>query len=108
MEITNFLNVDIIATFTMSLLIIELIVHNTKELPLIKKIPTRFYTLIISILHLVVINKIITLFPLPSVVGIYVLICNAFVISTILCGGYDLVNGKLVLTKLNNINTLES
>lgn len=101
MEITNFLTTDMISSFAISLLIIELMVQFTKELPVIKKIPTRFYTLLITILHLIVINQVITLFPLPSVVGIYCLICNAFIISAVLTGGYDLVTGKIVFSKIN-------
>ena len=52
MEITDFLTTDFLASFTGTLIAVELIVFITKDFPLIKKIPTKIYTLILAIAHL--------------------------------------------------------
>lgn len=52
MEITDFLTADFLASFTGTLIAVELIVFVTKDFPLIKKIPTKIYTLILAIAHL--------------------------------------------------------
>ena len=52
MEITDFLTADFLASFTGTLIAVELIVFITKDFPLIKKIPTKIYTLILAIAHL--------------------------------------------------------
>ena len=48
MEITDFLTTDFLASFTGTLIAVELIVFITKDFPLIKKIPTKIYTLILE------------------------------------------------------------
>lgn len=98
MEITNFITPEVIGTFTVTIIMIELWVQFTKELPLIKKIPTRFYTLIISIIHLIIINITIGLFSI-NVSGLYSLLCNALVISVMLSGGFDVVTGNISFNK---------
>lgn len=98
MEFTNFLTVDTIVTFAMALIIIELWVAFTKELPIIKKIPTKFYTWVIAVLHLAVINTNIGIFAM-NILGIYLLLCNALIFSFLLCGGYDIAVGNITLNK---------
>lgn len=105
MEFTNFLSVDMITTFSLSIIVIELWVAFTKELPIIKKIPTKFYTWLIAVIHLAVINTNIGIFSL-SILGIYLLLCNALIFSFLLCGGYDIAVGKITLNK-NDSNILK-
>lgn len=96
MEITNFLTKEMLMTFTMTLVIVELWVSFTKELPLIKRIPTKVYTLILAVLHLAIINTSTAAFSL-DVLGLYLLLCNALIISVVLCGGYDVVTKKITI-----------
>ncbi|WP_346961232.1 hypothetical protein [Clostridium sp.] len=98
MNIENFITSDIIGTFTMTIIMIELWVQFTKGLPVIKNIPTRFYTLVIAIIHLIIINITLGLFSI-NVSGIYSLLCNALVISVMLSGGFDVITGNITFNK---------
>lgn len=98
MEITNFLTPDALMTYAITLVMVELWVAFTKELPFIKKIPTKFYTFLLALLHLIIINTELTIFPLTTI-GIYALPCNALILSTILCGGFDITTGKITINK---------
>lgn len=94
MEITNFITKDMLVTWMMALIMIELIVAFTKGLPFIKKIPTKAYTLVIALIHLLIINTEVPMFDF-SIFGYWLLLCNAVVISVVLTGGYDMVIDKI-------------
>lgn len=96
MEITNFITSEAITAFLTTIIVVELWVSFTKELIFIKKIPTKFYTFILTTIHLLIINTTASLFEL-SVLGTYTLLCNALIISVILCGGYDIVTNKITI-----------
>lgn len=96
MEITNFITSEAIMAFMTTLIIVELWVSFTKELRFIKNIPTKFYTFILTVVHLFVINTTAQLFNW-NVLGIYTLLCNALIISVMLCGGYDVVTNKITI-----------
>ncbi len=98
MEFTNFINVETIVTFTIAILLIELWVSFTKELPFIKRIPTKVYTWMIAVLHLCIINSSVLMFPI-NVIGVYTLLCNGLILAVILCGGYDIVTGKITINQ---------
>lgn len=98
MEITNYLNAENIATFITAIIIIELWISFTKEIIIIKKIPTRFYTFLITTIHLTIINTTTSLFDY-SLMGVYTLLCNSLVISVMLCGGYDIVTNKITFNQ---------
>ncbi|MGL5329428.1 MAG: hypothetical protein ACRDD7_09170 [Peptostreptococcaceae bacterium] len=98
MEITNFLNADALITYTVTLLMVELWVAFTKELPFIKKIPTKYYTFVLAIIHLAIINVQVALFSMDTL-GVYVLLCNALILSVLLNSGYDMAVGKITINK---------
>lgn len=98
MEITNFLTAEVLINFTMTIIMTELWVSFTKEFILIKKLPTRIYTFILAAIHLSIINSQAGLFTLTTL-GVYTLLCNALIISIVLCGGYDVVVGKITINK---------
>ena len=98
MDFTNFLTPEALVTFTMTLVIVELWVGFTKGFPIIKKIPTKIYTFILAIIHLVVINSGLGTLEV-TVLGIYTLLCNSLIISILLCGGYDVMIGKILVQK---------
>lgn len=102
MEITNFLTQSFLTTYTGTLVAVELMVFATKGLPLIKKIPTRVYTFALTIIHSVIINVINGTLE-SSLKFYYLLFINALVITVALCGGYDVVVGKMNLS-LNQSN----
>lgn len=103
MEITNFLSAESIITFAMTVIIVELWVSFSKELKFIKKIPTKLYTFILSLIHLAIINSQVGLF-VATPFGIYLLMCNALIIAVILCSGYDVVTNKITINKQDPIN----
>lgn len=98
MEITNFISSETLTTFFMTILIVELWVSFTKEIVLIKKIPTKIYTFILTVIHLFITNTSVQIFDC-TVLGIYGLFCNALIISVMLCGGYDVVTKKITINK---------
>ena len=102
MEITNFLSKEFLSSFVGTSIAVELIIHFTKELPLIKKIPTRLYTVIISLIHLFIINISINSMEI-NIINIYCLIINAFVIALILTGGYDFILGNVNFSIFSNM-----
>lgn len=102
LEITNFLSKEFLSSFVGTSIAVEVIIHFTKELPLIKKIPTRLYTVIISLIHLFVVN-ICTNSMEINLINIYCLIINAFVIALVLTGGYDFILGNVNFSIFSNI-----
>ena len=56
MEITNFVTENFLSSFAGTLLAVELVVFTTKSLPLIKKIPTKLYTFILAVIHLIIVQ----------------------------------------------------
>lgn len=96
MEITNFISKEALTTFLMTIIVVELWVSFTKELMFIKKIPTKIYTFILTSIHLFIINTSAMLFDWTTL-GIYVLLCNALIVSVMLCGGYDVVTKNITI-----------
>ncbi|MGL4571761.1 MAG: hypothetical protein ACRCVJ_11930 [Clostridium sp.] len=98
MEITNFISQEMLITFSMTLVIVELFVSFTKNMKFINKIPTKTYTFILACLHLVIINTETEVFAY-SLVGYYLLIVNALIIAVILTGGYNIITNKITINK---------
>ena len=93
MEITDFITKNFISSFAGALVAVELIVFITKNFPLIKKIPTKFYTFILAIIHLIII-KIFGGNIEINIQEIYLLFINSLLIVLALCGGYDTLMDK--------------
>ena len=49
MEITGFVTQNFLSSFAGTLVAVEIIVFTTKNFPIIKRIPTKFYTFILNI-----------------------------------------------------------
>ena len=94
MEITDFLTQNFLSSFTGTLVAVELIVFTTKDFPLIKKIPTKLYTFILAVAHLVIVKTTTGSIEM-SVECYYRLFINALVVVLILCGGYDTIIQRL-------------
>ena len=93
MEITNFVTENFLSSFSGTLLAVELIVFTTKDLPLIRKIPTRLYTFILAVIHLVIVQVSSEKIDI-TVEFVYILLINSLIVDMILCGGYDTLIGK--------------
>lgn len=101
MEINNFLTQETLMTFMGTLIIVELWVGFTKELPIIKLIPTKVYTLILSVIHMFIINVATGIMDI-NMTNIYWLLCNSLIISVLLSSGYDVCVGKINVTGISN------
>ena len=100
MEITDFLSKNFLSSFTGTLIAVELIVFVTKDIYLIKRIPTRIYTFVLAIIHLLIVKG--TSNQLTwSIECIYRLFINGLVVTVFLCGGYD-----TIMEKINNIKNI--
>lgn len=101
MEITDFLTQNFLSSFTGTLVAVELIIFITKDFPLIKKIPTKLYTFIWAVVHLIIVKVTSGVMEL-NVECIYRLFINSLVVTLILCGGYDTIMQKFNVIK--NVN----
>lgn len=101
MEINNFLNMDFLAGFAGTIVGVELMVYCTKELPFIKKIPTRIYTFLLAVIHLFIVKYAMGALDL-TLGNVYLLTINSFLISTVLCGGYDIAIGNIQIPEIIN------
>ncbi|GEM_PF-3187319 len=107
MAITNFLTMKFLSGFTGTIVGVELLIACTKELPGIKRIPTRFYTFILALIHLVVVSFVAG--SLAFTIGnFYLMVINALLISVILCGGYDVVIGNVKIPQIINSKKQDS
>lgn len=105
MEITDFITKNFISSFAGALVAVELIVFITKNFPLIKKIPTKFYTFILAIIHLIII-KIFGGNIEINIQEIYLLFINSLLIVLALCGGYDTIMVRLkgITNNIDKVN----
>lgn len=101
MELNNFVSMDFLAGFAGTIVGVELIVYCTKELPIVKKIPTRIYTFLLAVIHLLIVKCVMGTFVF-NLGNIYLLIINSLLISTMLCGGYDVAIGNIQMPQLTN------
>ena len=93
MEITGFVTQNFLSSFAGTLVAVEIIVFTTKNFPIIKKIPTKFYTFVLSIIHLIIVQVTNGKTDI-TVEYIYMLFINSLVVVLILCGGYDTIMEK--------------
>lgn len=93
MEITGFVTQNFLSSFAGTLVAVEIIVFTTKDFPIIKKIPTKFYTFVLSIIHLIIVQVTNGKTDI-TVEYIYMLFINSLVVVLILCGGYDTIMEK--------------
>lgn len=93
MEITNFITENFLSSFMGTLAAVELIVFTTKNFPLINKIPTKLYTFILAVIHLVIVQIIVGKTAI-TVEYVYISFLNSLIVELILCGGYDTLMSK--------------
>ena len=93
MEITNFVTENFLSSFAGTLMAVELMVFTTKNFPIIKKIPTKLYTVILAVIHLVIVQIVIGKADI-TVEFVYILFINSLIVELILCGGYDTLIDK--------------
>lgn len=68
----QFITWDILTTYTSFVTIVFMVVEFTKELPLIKKIPTRYWSFIVCLILLIATNLVVGTFT-PQDIVLYIL-----------------------------------
>ena len=68
----QFITWDILTTYTSFVTIVFMVVEFTKELPLIKKIPTRYWSFIVCLVLLIATNLVVGTFT-PQDIVLYIL-----------------------------------
>lgn len=86
MEFKDFLTIDYISTFMGTVVVTMLMVQFFKELPLVKKMPTRYFTFIVALFNIVMCTVLTNTFTL---VGLYLMFINAMLVTFTSTGGYD-------------------
>ena len=86
MEFTDFLTIDYISTFMGTVAVTMLVVQFLKDLPGIKKIPTKYFTFIVAFLNILICSFITGNF---AVSNLYLMLINAMLVTFTATGGYD-------------------
>lgn len=86
MEFNDFITLDYLCTYMGTVVVTMLIVQFTKELPGVKKIPTRYYTFLVALLNLLVCSILNNTF---TIARLYLMLINAMLITFTATGGYD-------------------
>ena len=86
MEFTDFLTIDYISTFMGTVAVTMLVVQFLKDLPGIKKIPTRYFTFVIAFLNILICSALTGNF---AVSNLYLMLINAILVTFTSTGGYD-------------------
>ena len=86
MEFTDFLTIDYLCTYMGTVVVTMLIVQFLKELPGIKKIPTKYFTFIVAFLNILICSFITGNF---AVSNLYLMLINAMLVTFTATGGYD-------------------
>ena len=96
MEFTDFLTIDYISTFMGTVAVTMLIVQFLKELPGIKKIPTKYFTFIVAFLNILICSFITGNF---AVSNLYLMLINAMLVTFTATGGYDFAAKNVKIQK---------
>lgn len=91
MDFNNFISIDYLKTFMGTVVVTMLMVQFFKELPGIKKIPTRYFTFIVAFFNILICSLLTNSF---TITGIYLMFINAMLVTFTSTGGYDFAIGK--------------
>jgi hypothetical protein len=86
MVLDNFITWDFITGYAGTVIVTMLIVQFLKELPFIKKMPTRYFTFIIALLNIIATNIATNSFLISN---LYLMFINAITVTFTATGGYD-------------------
>ena len=86
MEFTDFLTIDYLCTYMGTVVVTMLIVQFLKELPGIKKIPTKYFTFVVAFMNILICSVLTDNFALSN---LYLMLINAVLVCFTATGGYD-------------------
>ena len=96
MVFENFLTIDYIKTFLGTVIITMLIVQFFKELPGVKRVPTRYFTFLVAFFNILICAALTGTFILSN---IYLMFINAILVTFTCTGGYDFTINNIKLKK---------
>lgn len=86
MSFENFISIDYLSSFMGTVIITMLLVQFFKELPLVKGIPTKYFTFIVALVNILSCQIILGSFKVGH---IYLILINAVLVTFTATGGYD-------------------
>lgn len=86
MVFEDFLTIDYIGTFMGTVVVTMLLVQFFKELPGIRKIPTKYFTFIVAFVNILLCSILTNTFHLSN---LYLIFINAMLVTFTSTGGYD-------------------
>ncbi len=92
----QFLTLDYISTFLGTVIVTMLMVQFFKELPYIKKIPTKYFTFIVALFNIVICSILTNSFAFKN---LYLVFINAILVTFTSTGGYDFTVGNVKFNK---------
>ena len=104
MEFTDFLTIDYLCTYMGTVVVTMLIVQFLKELPGIKKIPTKYFTFIVAFLNILICSALTGNF---AVSNLYLMLINAVLVCFTATGGYDFAVKSVKIQKDKNVELKE-
>ena len=104
MEFTDFLTIDYISTFMGTVAVTMLIVQFLKELPGIKKIPTKYFTFVVAFMNILICSALTGNFALSN---LYLMLINAMLVTFTATGGYDFAVKSVKIQKDKNVELKE-
>jgi|GEM_PF-893710 len=102
MSINDFMKLDQLATFTGSVLVVFMIVQVLKDLKPLKQLPTKYLSIIIGILNVIMVAVMQGKF---DVTQLYLMIINGTLVGLVATGTYDFSpkNKKEETETINNL-----
>lgn len=86
MEFNDFLTLEYLSTYVGTVVVTMLIVQFSKELPGVKKIPTKYFTFLVAFFNIVICSVLTGHFILSN---LYLMLINAMLVCLTATGGYD-------------------
>ncbi|WP_125152350.1 hypothetical protein [Clostridium rectalis] len=101
MVFEDFLTIDYVATFMGTVVVTMLTVQFLKELPGIKKIPTKYFTFIIAFFNILICSIVKKNLSLS---GLYLISINSMMVTFTATGGYDFTIKTIKFDKEKNVD----
>ncbi|MBL4932178.1 MULTISPECIES: hypothetical protein [Clostridium] len=101
MEINDFITFDFLSSYVGTVIVTMLIVQFLKDIPFIKKIPTRYFTFLVAFITILISG---IYHGTISFSNLYIMLINAILVTFTATGGYDFAARKVSINvdKSNN------
>lgn len=104
MTFNDFLDIKYLSTFTGTVVVTMLMVQFLKELPYIKKVPTRYFTFCVAFLNILICSLFTNTF---SIANLYLMFINAMLVCFTSTGGYDFSFKNITVKQTENPKVID-